>query len=296
MVGAMLVSMTGFGRGDAEADGLSVSVEIRAVNGRHGDVLVRLPRSLAELEPRVKEVVLTTISRGRVEVSVFLKGGKIDHGMPILNVDVLHAYREVIEQLKARMGLSAEVDPLKMALLPNVFDFAPASPDVEAVWAVVEPACKAALAECQHHRVEEGKRLRLEFLHRVEILESLIARAEDRAPARVGAIRQKIEEKLKEVLAPEAVDKNRLLMEVALLAERSDMTEEFVRLRSHNAQFLDTLEREEAVGRRLNFLLQEMLREANTIGSKAGDAEIAHLVVEMKEEVEKLREQAQNVE
>jgi uncharacterized protein (TIGR00255 family) len=107
---------------------------------------------------------------------------------------------------------------------------------------------------------------------------------------------KKIEEKLKEVLAPEAVDKNRLLMEVALLAERSDMTEEFVRLRSHNAQFLDTLEREEAVGRRLNFLLQEMLREANTIGSKAGDAEIAHLVVEMKEEVEKLREQAQNVE
>ena len=292
----MVTSMTGFGRGDAESDGLWASVEIRAVNGRYGDVSVRLPRSLAELEPRIKEVILSTISRGHVEVSVFLKGGEVEHGMPVLNVDILQAYREGIEQIKARMGSSSEVDPLKMALLPNIFDYEPASPDLEVVWTLVEPACKKALAGCQLMRVEEGQKLRLEFLGRVEILESLLTRAEELAPARIGSIRQKIEEKLREYLAPEEFDKNRVLMEVAMLAERSDMTEEFVRFHSHNTQFLETLERDEAVGRRLNFLLQEILREANTIGSKAGDADIAHLVVEMKEEIEKLKEQVQNVE
>ena len=142
----------------------------------------------------------------------------------------------------------------------------------------------------------EIKKLAEDFVARIGILEDLLQQVEALAPERVVTIRQKLEDKLALLLTPGQVDENRLLMEISILAERSDVTEECVRFYSHNAQFLETMKRNEAVGRRLNFLLQEMLREANTIGSKAGDAEIAHLVVEMKEEIEKLKEQVQNIE
>ena len=292
----MVASMTGFGKGEADADGYRASVEARSVNGRYGEVSVHLPRMLAELEPRIKEIVLATLSRGRVDVSVILKGEGEEVGIPVLNVEVLDAYREGLEALKARIDGCGEVDALQVAMLPNVFGFEAPTPDTEAVWAVLEPACRGAVAQCQAMRQTEGKKLARDLVSRVRALETLLSQVEALAPLRVAAVRQKVEEKLHEFLVPEQVDQNRLLMEVALLAERSDITEECVRFHSHNAQFLQTLERDEAVGRRLNFLLQEMLREANTIGSKSGDADIAHLVVEMKEEIEKLREQVQNIE
>lgn len=292
----MVASMTGFGRGEAEADGYWASVEVRSVNGRYGDVSVHLPRTLAELEPRIKALVLSTVSRGQVSVSITLKGEAVERGVPVVNVGILEAYKEGLEVLKARMGLAGEVDLIQAAMLPDIFEFETKAPDVEAIWAVVGPACQAGVARCQAMRRAEGEKLAQDLVDRIGRLESLICKVEELAPARVETVRQKLEEKLREFLGPEQVDENRLLMEVALLAERSDITEEYVRFRSHNAQFLQTLKWDEAVGRRLNFLLQEMLREANTIGSKTGDVEIAHLVVEMKEEVEKLKEQVQNIE
>lgn len=292
----MAVSMTGFGRGEAEANGYRASIEVRSVNGRYGDVSVHLSRTLAELEPRIKEVVLSTISRGHVSVSVTLKGEEVERGIPVLNLGILDAYQEGLEVLKARMGLSGKVDLMQVAMLPNIFEFETKAPDLEALWAVVELACQAAVSQCQAMRCVEGEKLAQDLVGRIDALETLVHRVEALAPGRVEAVRKKLEEKLQEFLTPEQVDENRLLMEIALLAERSDITEEYVRFHSHNAQFLQTLGRDEVVGRRLNFLLQEMLREANTIGSKAGDAEIAHLVVEMKEEIEKLKEQVQNIE
>ncbi len=292
----MVASMTGFGRGEAEADGYRASVEVRSVNGRYGDVSVHLPRTLAELEPRIKALVLSTVSRGQVSVSIMLKGEAVERGVPVVNVGILEAYKEGLEVLKARMGLAGEVDLIQAAMLPDIFEFETKAPDVEAIWAVVGPACQAGVARCQAMRRAEGEKLAQDLVDRIGRLESLVCKVEELAPARVETVRQKLEEKLREFLGPEQVDENRLLMEVALLAERSDITEEYVRFRSHNAQFLQTLKWDEAVGRRLNFLLQEMLREANTIGSKTGDVEIAHLVVEMKEEIEKLKEQVQNIE
>lgn len=292
----MVASMTGFGRGEAEADGYRASVEVRSVNGRYGDVSVHLPRTLAELEPRIKALVLSTVSRGQVSVSITLKGEAVERGVPVVNVGILEAYKEGLEVLKARMGLAGEVDLIQAAMLPDIFEFETKAPDVAAIWAVVGPACQAGVARCQAMRRAEGEKLAQDLVDRIGRLESLVCKVEELAPARVETVRQKLEEKLREFLGPEQVDENRLLMEVALLAERSDITEEYVRFRSHNAQFLQTLKWDEAVGRRLNFLLQEMLREANTIGSKTGDVEIAHLVVEMKEEIEKLKEQVQNIE
>ncbi len=292
----MIASMTGFGKGESEHGAYSTSVEIRSVNGRYADVSVHLPRSLAELEPKIKEVVLSGISRGHASVSVDLKGEGVEQGIPVLNEKVLQAYRNGLGCLKAQIKDSGAIDPVRLAALPGVFEFQTSSPDLEAIWGALEPACRLAVEQCCGMRKLEGEKLAQDFVERIGRLNELVGRVEALAPERVNTVRQRIEEKLGEFLMPEQVDENRLLMEITLLAERSDVTEELVRFRSHNSQFLETIEREESVGRRLNFLLQEMLREANTIGSKAGDADIAHVVVEIKEELEKLKEQVQNIE
>ena len=287
--------MTGFGKSDVEADETRVSVEVRTVNGRYGDVSIHLPRNLSELESKIRDLVLSTISRGRVDVSISLQREGISQGIPILNEAVVEAYVSELGKL-SDLGLAGEATISSVVGLPNMFTFETPEMDIESVWNLLEQGCRQAVSECQRMRRAEGGKLAEDFRGRIETLRGLIAQVEELAPTRVESARKRLEQKLEALLAPEAVDQDRLMMEIAILAERSDITEECVRFHSHNAQFLDTLEREEAVGRRLNFLLQEMLREANTIGSKAGNAEIAHLVVEMKEEIEKLKEQVLNVE
>lgn len=291
----MLASMTGFGKSDVEADGTRASLEVRTVNGKYGDVSIHLPRYLSELEPRIRELVLKTISRGRVDVSITLQKEGASQGIPTLNEAVVEAYVAELGKLRD-WGLAGEPTIETIVGLPNTFTFETPEVDIEALWLVIGQGCEQAVSECQRMRRAEGKKLAEDFTARIGTLRGLIAQVEELAPSRVESAKKRIEEKLNAMLTPEALDQNRLMMEIAILAERSDITEECVRFHSHNAQFLETLERDEAVGRRLNFLLQEMLREANTIGSKAGSAEIAHLVVEMKEEIEKLKEQVLNVE
>jgi uncharacterized protein (TIGR00255 family) len=287
--------MTGFGKSDIEADETRVCVEVRTVNGRYGDVSIHLPRNLSELESKIRDLVLSTISRGRVDVSISLQKEGISQGIPILNEAVVEAYVSELGKL-SDLGLTGEATIASVVGLPNTFSFETPEMDIESVWNLLEQGCRQAVSECQRMRRAEGGKLAKDFRGRIETLRGLLAQVEELAPTRVESARKRLEQKLEALLAPEAVDQDRLMMEIAILAERLDITEECVRFHSHNAQFLDTLEREEAVGRRLNFLLQEMLREANTIGSKAGNAEIAHLVVEMKEEIEKLKEQVLNVE
>jgi uncharacterized protein (TIGR00255 family) len=291
----MLASMTGFGKSLVEAEGVRAGVEVRTVNGKYGDVSMHLPRYLSELESRIKDLVLSTISRGRIDVSITVQNEQGSQGIPRLNEPVVEAYLSELGKL-AKMGVSGDPTVATVASLPNTFTFETEKADAEVLWNLLEPGCLEAVSECQRMRRVEGEKLAEDFRLRIGLLKGLIEKVEVLAPTRVESAKKRLEEKLKALLTPEAVDQNRLMMEVAILAERSDITEECVRFHSHNAQFLETLERDESVGRRLNFLLQEMLREANTIGSKAGNADIAHLVVEMKEEIEKLKEQALNVE
>ena len=292
----MIGSMTGFGKGVAEGEVGRVIVEIQSVNGRYGDVVARIPRSLSELESRIKERVLSVFSRGRINVIVTLQSNVPEQGLPVLKAEVLTAYLKGIEDIRARGELSGEVDAMQVAQLPHMFVFEIPEIDVAALWDAVSDALDQALAACRAMRWAEGEKLAEDFRERIGVIENLLAQVEALAPGRVEAIRKRLEEKLARLTVPEQVDENRLVMEIALLAERSDITEECVRFHSHNAQFLDMINREEAVGRRLNFLLQEMLREANTMGAKAGDADIAHAVVAIKEEIEKLKEQVQNIE
>lgn len=292
----MIASMTGFGKGVCEGDIGRVTVEVRSVNGRYGDVNVHMPRSFMALEARIKESVLSSISRGRIDVSVEVQGQQADQGVPVLRKDVLAAYRDGIDDLKHVLGRDDEIDLMQLVTLPHLFSFETPNLDLESLWLVLEEALELATQGCVAMRLAEGEKLTADFRMRIENLNVLIKRVEALAPKRIDVVRQKINDKLVQLLTPEKVDENRLMMEIALLAERSDVTEECVRFFSHNEQYIDMLGREEAVGRRLNFLLQEMLREANTIGSKAGDAEIAHIVVDIKEELEKLKEQVQNIE
>lgn len=292
----MIGSMTGFGKGVAEGEVGRAIVEVQSVNGRYGDVVVHIPRSLSELESRIKERVLSVFSRGRINVNVTLQSNVPEQGLPVLKAEVLAAYLKGMEDIRAQGELSGEIDVMQVAKLPHMFAFEVPEIDVAALWEAVSDALDQALSACRAMRWAEGEKLARDFRERIGVIENLIAQVEALAPGRVEAIRKRLEEKLARFTMPEQVDENRLMMEIALLAERSDITEECVRFHSHNAQFLDMLDRGEAVGRRLNFLLQEMLREANTMGAKAGDADIAHAVVAIKEEIEKLKEQVQNIE
>lgn len=291
----MLASMTGFGKAEVETDGIRASIEVRTVNGRYGDVSFHLPRYLSALEPKIKDLVLSTFSRGRIDVSIAIQNDGVGQGIPTLNEAVVEAYVLELAKLSAK-GIGGEATVASVAALPNAFSFEMPEMDADDVWQALEPACRAAVDECQRMRRAEGDKLASDFKARIGTLDGLIGKVEALAPTRVETARQRLAEKLEALLAPESVDQNRLMMEIAILADRSDITEECVRFHSHNEQFLETLDRDEAVGRRLNFLLQEMLREANTIGSKAGNAEIAHHVVEMKEEIEKMKEQVLNIE
>ena len=292
----MVVSMTGFGRGEAETNGFRATVEVKSVNGRYGEVSVYLPGQLSALEHRIKDLVLGVLSRGHVRVSLNLDGDALGQGIPVLNERVFEGYRNGLVRLQSRLGLSDAPDPMQVALMPNVFEIEPWAPDPDAVWKVVAPACEQAVAQCQSMRTREGGRLAEDFVRRVQRLEDMITQIRKQAPHQVESARRRLDGKLRELIAPELVDRNRLITEIAVLAERMDVPEETVRFLSHNDPFLKTLDRAETIGRRLNFLLQEMLREANTIGSKTGDVEIAHLVVDVKEEIEKLKEQVQNIE
>jgi uncharacterized protein (TIGR00255 family) len=292
----MIASMTGFGKGVAEGEIGRVTVEVRSVNGRYGDVTVHMPRSFLALEARIKDLVLASVSRGRIDVSIDVHGQQSDQGVPVLRTEVLSAYCNEINIIQKQLGSSDKIDVMRLATLPHLFGFEAPTVDSELLWKTLEGALTQATEGCLAMRLAEGSKLTTDFRKRIAYLNTLLKRVEALAPKRIDVVRQKLSDKLAQLLTPEQVDKNRLMMEIALLAERSDVTEECVRFYSHNEQYLNMLDQDEAVGRRLNFLLQEMLREANTIGSKAGDAEIAHIVVNIKEELEKLKEQVQNIE
>jgi len=292
----MIASMTGFGKGVAEGKVGRVTVEVRSVNGRYGDVMVHMPRSLSELEPRIKEQVLAVFSRGRLDVSVTLQGSQSEQGLPVLKPDVLAAYLKGVDAIRSQTQISGDLDLMQLAQLPQLFSFEVPDLDFDALWETISIALGKAVDACLAMRLAEGEKIAVDFRARIDQLGVFLEKVETLAPGRVDTVRKRLQEKLEQLLTPEQVDESRLLMEIAVLAERSDITEETVRFHSHNAQFLEMLEKEESVGRGLNFLLQEMLREANTIGSKAGDATIAHVVVDIKEELEKLKEQVQNIE
>ena len=294
----MIASMTGFGRGQVEFEGRSATVEIRTVNGRFCEVSVRSPRALAEYEGEITRRIKDSLARGRVTVSVQVDS--IDRSTTGLAVDeeTVRGYRSLLDGLRTAAGLDDEPVRLEHLLrFQDVFSPPQEDDDIPAqAWAAVEKALEAAIEALSTMRRQEGLALRAELLSRAAGLEDGLAYVEKRVPLRIPEIRERLRERLQDLLQDARVDSDRLEQEMAYVADRLDVTEECVRLRSHLVLFREALDTPEPVGRKLNFLAQEMNREVNTIGSKANDAEVAHRVVGMKEELEKIREQIENVE
>lgn len=288
--------MTGFGAGSARAGGEEVTVEVRAVNAKFCEVKVRLPREFASLEPAVVRRVKERLARGGIEVSIRRGAGAGGPSWPRVDGELAARYLERFRELQERLGLPGSVELGQILAAEGVVGLEERPPDLEAAEEAVGEALDGALDSLVAMREREGASLRADIVQRLETLSSLVDRLAAAAPDAVTAYRDRLARRVQELADEVAVDPQRLALEVAIFADRSDITEELTRLRSHLDQLRGLLDSREPVGRRLDFLVQEANREVNTSGSKSQWAEAAATVVEMKAELERIREQIQNVE
>ncbi len=292
----MIKSMTGFGRAQEIVEGREITVEVRSVNHRYFEFASRVPRTHAYLEERLKSYVQKRVARGKVDALITivnLDGGDTDVQ---INHTLAREYLEALRGMGADLGLPDDVTVSSLARFSDIFVVRKTAEDADAVWSQVQQVAEKALDAFVQMREVEGVRMKEDILARLAAIETMVGKVEEQSPRTLEAYRARLTAKMEEVLATADVDHSRILQEAALYADRIAVDEETVRLRSHIAQFRTILESPEAVGRKLDFLVQEMNRETNTIGSKAQDLEIAHVVVDIKSEIEKIREQIQNIE
>ena len=292
----MIRSMTGYGRGQQLLHGRSITVEIRSVNHRYFEFSCRTPRGCAFLEDRLKRTLQQAISRGKVEVSLTLQTVESRGGAVAVDHALAGQYLTALRALAAEYGLTDDLTLSTVARLPDLFTVCRGEEDEEELAADVLSVLQEALDRFVAMREAEGERLRADVLSRLLALEEHLAFVEERSPQTVAEYRARLTAKLNELLGGAVADEARILTESAIVADRLAVDEETVRLHSHIAQLRGILDCAEPVGRKLDFLVQEMNRETNTIGSKCSDTAIAGHVVEMKSEIEKIREQIQNIE
>jgi uncharacterized protein (TIGR00255 family) len=289
-------SMTGFGRATVEVGGKSCTAEIRTVNHRYCEISFRLPRTMQQLEPEARRLLQEKFPRGSISASVAIEGLEDDPGTLSLNAAVAGRYIELLRELKRTHGLTGDIDLNTVALLPDLWIYQQREVDKSEAWPLLEACLIEVAKRVDENRALEGSHLEREFRLRIGHMAELLAKIEARAPGRAREVKERLKSRLELLLAEGELDQGRLAQEMAVLADRIDYTEESVRLRAHLGQFMGLLASSGPHGRRLNFLIQEMGREANTIGSKANDPEISAIVIDLKDEIEKLREQVQNVE
>ncbi len=293
----MIRSMTGYGRTEAGDAGNYFSIEIRSLNNRYLDVQVKIPRGLAGLESRVKKNVQERFFRGRFDVSIARNNENERGGKLAMNETLAAQYIGILKDLKARFALSGDVDLSLVAGLPDLITMTDVKDDPEALWQMLSTGMSHALDELDRMRGEEGALLAQDIRERLDTIGRAIQAISSQAPITVANARKRMTETLNRLLT-EQPDPVRVAQEIAVLAERTDVTEELTRLACHMTQLRSLMggTTREAVGRKLDFLLQEIGREVNTIASKAMDAQISMEVVNVKAELEKIREQAQNIE
>ena len=290
--------MTGYGRGDCAREGFKVTVELSSVNRKQAEISVNLPREMEMLEAQMRDLINRHIARGRltVRVSLHAAAGKASARMH-LNLPLAQAYARELGRLAKQLKLAGPVSLDHLVRAPGVFQTDEELADAEHLWPAVEKALKQALAALVKTREREGAHLAEDLDAHVALMRNCAARVQAQAPQAAERYRQQLIERIKSAgLEAPAADDERLLKEIVFFADRSDISEELTRLQSHFQQFNDCVKSKEPVGRMLDFLAQEMNREINTIGSKANDALISREVVILKAELEKFREQAQNVE
>jgi uncharacterized protein (TIGR00255 family) len=292
----MIKSMTGYGKGEALSEQGLFTVEVRSVNHRFGEVSVRMPRTFISQENEVKRLVSSTLRRGKIDVTVQWEETSDIDSVPQVNRELAAGYCDTFRKLSGELGLPGEV-PLALILAQKGVLRDPGSTiDDTELLPQLTAAVRSAVEAVDSMRTREGESLAADLLGRRRQIAEWVAQIRERTPLMVAEYRQKLTARLEQLLGDVELDPARLAQEVALMADRCDITEELVRLASHFAQFDEAMRMKEPVGRKLDFLMQEMNREVNTIGSKAGDAVVAGLVIRVKAEMEKMREQVQNVE
>ncbi len=289
-------SMTGFGRGEIERDGRSWEAEVRCVNNRFLDLKIKLPRGYAALEERIRNKVSEVQFRGRVELYLGVSGDFTDLQEVKVNMNLAEAYHDALARLAERFSLSDKVALSSLVSFPEVIVREQKDEDIESVWDYVEPVIDEALVNCTRMRAKEGGMLAMDLLARLDHFSGVVDIIENSIPQILEQRKATLEERLEKLLGNIQLDPARLAQEVAIIADKTDVTEEIVRLRSHMTQFARFLDDDGSVGRKLDFLIQEFLREVNTLASKINDADTAHYTVELKSELEKMREQVQNIE
>ena len=299
----MLKSMTGFGRGQYEDENFSVTVEMKTVNHRYNEVAIRLPRFLNPLEDKIRKTILKTVNRGRIDV--FINADYTTSENCTLKVDknLAAAYHKALQEVGAAIGLTelninTAQEVMYLSRCQDVINVKEGFFDVETVWPKVEQAVKEALDNLVAMRETEGGNIYGDFIYRADLIAEKLSQIEARSPMVVEEYQAKLSDRLNNLLADHniTVEPERLLQEVVIFADRASITEEIVRLKSHIKQFKNIINSDQPVGRKLDFLIQEFNREANTIASKANDYTLAQIVVEIKAEIEKIREQIQNIE
>lgn len=292
----MVKSMTGYGRAVETVNGREYTVELRSVNNRYLDCTVKLPRTLSFAEDAVKQAVKATISRGKVDVFISLRGEGTQDVQVTLNAPMVKGYLAAMRQMVDFYGVRDDISVSTLSRLPDVFTVEKPEVDERALQDDLMGVVNQALAQYDAMRCAEGKALENDLRGRGQTILELVAQVEAGSGQTVIDYRTRLENKLKEVLANTAIDESRILTEAAIFADKVAVDEETVRLRSHLDQMNHMLTAGGAIGRKLDFLLQEMNRESNTIGSKCSDVRLARIVVEIKAELEKIREQTQNIE
>ncbi len=292
----MIRSMTGFGRSQTAVEGYNITVEIRSVNHRYFELYSKLPRTYAFLEEKIKALLSTEISRGKVECSVQLEATGDESVVVAVNEPLAAGYVQAINEIADKFGISPDISALSIARFSDVLSISKAPVDEDELWVKVSGVVSEALADFVSMRETEGEKLREDILSRADTILGNVAYIEERSPETVKQYSEKLLERMRTVLGDTQIDESRILTEAAVYADKVAVAEETVRLRSHIDQLRELLASGEPIGRKLDFLVQEINREANTIGSKAQDVDIARRVIDIKAEVEKIREQIQNIE
>lgn len=292
----MIKSMTGYGRYEYVDESKKIVIDMKSVNQRFCDVSVKVPRSYGYLEDKIKEYVSSSISRGKVDVFVYIEHYSSDNKMITLDKALLDNYYNLVKEIKDDYNINDDVSLSNLLRFSDIFVVRQAEEDKDEAWEMMKKALVPATEDFINSRVREGERMLLDLKEKAANIKEFVKKVEERAPQIVTEYAEKLKNRMHELLGDTNIDEGRLLTEVGIMADRVCMAEELVRLKSHLEELDKILALSEPVGRKLDFLVQEINREINTIGSKSNDIEAARIVVDMKSEVEKMREQIQNIE
>lgn len=295
--GYMVKSMTSFGRASNEEGSKHLfSVEMKSVNSRYLDLNIRLPKSLISLEEEIRKLINKKLSRGKVDVFINQKSYSLEDGIAKLNLNLAQSYLNALKEIEENLNVKNDITVTQIARFPDVINIVQEEDSIDEIWNIIKPLIEESLNMMNNMRIIEGEKLKEDILLKVKEIEDIVISVEKIANSIPTSYKIRLEEKLKDLLDGISIDENRLMQEVAILADKATVDEEIIRLKSHFNQVRKTLEEGGQVGRKLDFIIQEINREANTIASKSNDMDMTNYVINIKNLIEKIREQSQNIE